>query len=75
LALAVFGSGGVADGVDDRQGGQQAGDDGQGDGGADPDQADQDEGEQGAGDGAQVVHGSLEPVGPPVHGRRNDVGQ
>jgi hypothetical protein len=47
LVLALLGSGGVADGVDDGQGGEQTGDDGQGDGGADPDQADQGQGEQG----------------------------
>ena len=51
------------------------GDDRQGDGGADPDQADQGQGKQGADDGPKVVHGPLEPVGPPVDGRRDDVGQ
>ena len=75
LALALLGAGGVADGVDDGQGGQQAGDDRQGDGGADPDQADQGQGEQGADDGAEVVHGPLEPIGPPVDAGRDDVGQ
>ena len=67
--------GGVADGVHDGGRGEQAGDDRQGDGGAGADQADQGQGEQGAGDGAQVVHGPLEPVGPAVHSGRDDVGQ
>jgi hypothetical protein len=73
--LALLGAGSVADGVDDGQGGEQAGDDGQGDGGAGADQADQAEGEQRAGDGAEVVHGPLEPVGPAVDAGRDDVGQ
>ena len=65
----------MANGVDDGQGGEQAGDDGQGDGGADPDQADQHQGEQGAGDSTEVVHGPLEPIRSPVDGGRDDVGQ
>src|SRR5215218_3240671 len=65
----------MPDGVDDGGRGEQAGNDGQGDGGAGADQIDQDQGEQGTDDGAQVVHGPLEPVGPPVHGGRDDVGQ
>jgi hypothetical protein len=75
LPRPLLGAGGVADGVDDSQGGEQPRDDGQGDGGAGADQADQSQGEEGAGDGAQVVHGPLEPVGPPVDGGRDDVGQ
>jgi hypothetical protein len=34
-----------------------------------------DKGEQGAGDGAEVVHGPLEAVGPPVDAGLDDVGQ
>jgi hypothetical protein len=74
LALPLLSPGRVADSVDDGQGGEQAGDDRQGDGGADPDQADQDQGEQGTGDGAEVVHGPLEPVGAAVDDGRDDVG-
>ena len=40
-----------------------------------PTSADQGQGEQGAGDGAEVVHGPLEPVGPAVARWRDDVGQ
>ena len=65
----------MADGIDHGQGGQQAGNDRQGDGRADPDQADQAEGEQRTDDGTEVVHGPLEPVGPPVHTGWDDVGE
>src|SRR5829696_8563378 len=75
LAFALLGPWGVADGIDDGQGGEQPGDDREGDGGADPDQADQGQGEQGTGDGAEVVHGSFEPIGPPVDAGGDDVGQ
>jgi hypothetical protein len=75
LAFPLLGAGGVADGIDDGQGGEQPRDDGQGDGGAGADQADQGEGEEGADDGAEVVHGSLEPVGAAVDAGRDDVGQ
>jgi hypothetical protein len=75
LPLPLLGPWSVADGVHDGQGGQQARDDRQGNGAADPNQPDQGQREQGAGDGAQVVAGSLEPIGPPVHGGRHDVGQ
>jgi hypothetical protein len=75
LPLALLGPWGVADRIDDGGRGQQPRDDRQGDGGADPDQADQGQGEQGASDGAQVVHGPLEPVGPAVHAGGDDVGQ
>ena len=37
--------------------------------------ADQGDGEQRAGDGAEVVHGPLEAVGPAVGGGGDDVGQ
>jgi hypothetical protein len=48
LPFALFGAEGMADGVHDGQGREQAGDDRQGDGGANPDQANQGQGEQGA---------------------------
>ena len=75
VAHAVPPAGGVADGIDDGQGGQQPRDDRQTDGGADPDQADQAECEQGTGDGAQIVHRPLEPIRPPIDGGGDDVGQ
>jgi hypothetical protein len=75
LPLPLLGPGRVPDRVDDGHGGQQPRDDRQGDSRADPDQADQGQGEQGAGDGAEVIHGPLEPIRPPIHAGWDDVGQ
>ena len=74
-ARARSGCGGVADGVDDRGGGEQAGDDRQADRGADADERDQGEREQRADDRAEVVHRPLEPVGAAVGLGGDDVGQ
>ena len=66
---------GVADGVDDRQSGEQPGDDREQDRGAHADQADEPDREQWPADRAEVVHRALEPVGAAVGGGGDDVGQ
>ena len=68
-------SGGVADRVDDRERGEQAGDDREQDRGAHADQPDERDREQRAADRAEVVHRALEPVGAAVDGGGDDVGE
>jgi hypothetical protein len=69
------GAGGVPDGVDDRGGGEQPGNDGDTDGPADADRGDQTQREQRSEHGAEVVHHPLEAVGAPVSRWAHDIGQ
>ena len=73
LTFLRCGQGGVSDRVDDRERGEQAGDDREQDRGAHADQADEREREQRAADRAEVVHRAFEPVGAAVDGGRDDV--
>ena len=66
LTFMLYGRVGVADGVDDRDGGEQAGDDRQADRPSSSDGCDEGEGEHGSADRAEVVHGAFEPVGAAV---------
>lgn len=68
-------AGGLADGVDDRAGGQQAGNGAETDRPLDADPGDQAQREEGSEDRAQVAHNPLELVRPPVRLGRDDVRQ
>lgn len=65
---------GVADGVDDRGGGQQPGDDREADRGAHAKPGHQAEREQWADGRTEVIHHPLEPVGAAVGRGRDDIG-
>ncbi len=65
LAFGDLREPGLADRVADRRRCQQPGNDGDQDRGAHAEQGDEAEREQRADDGAEVIHGALEPVGTP----------
>jgi hypothetical protein len=73
--LGALGKACLADRVDDRRGGHQPGDDRQQDGVAHPDQSDQDHRQDRADNRAEVVHRALEPVGPAIRRRGDEIGQ
>jgi hypothetical protein len=65
----------VADGVDDRHGGEEAGDDRDGDRPPGADGGDESERKERADDRAEVVHRSFEAVGATVGSCRDDIGE
>ena len=75
LVVAHGERGGVADRVDDRERGEQAGDDREQDRRAHADQPDERDGEQWAADRAEVVHRAVEAVGAAVGGGGDHVGE